>query len=114
MLDRHYSAKALARLCIRLVLVLSGLAGCSTLGPNVTGPYFTHPLQPVTDDKDAGPRVAICYDGSANALTTVVQKAVQDECGSGTLANLIDTDSRLYYCPLLLPTRATFVCQPKQ
>jgi hypothetical protein len=67
----------------------------------------------VTGNKDAGPRVAICYDGSANALATVVQKAAQDECGSGTPANLIDTDWRLFYCPLHLPTRAIFACQPK-
>ena len=106
------SAEALARLCIRLVLVSSGLAGCSApAGP--LGPYVTYPLQPVTGDKDAGPRVAICYDGSANSLSTV-QKAAQDECGPSTLANLIDTDWRLYYCPLYLPTRATFVCEPKK
>ena len=111
MLHRPNSAEALARLGIRLVLV-SGLAGCSApAGP--LGPYLTYPLQPMTGDKDAGPRVAICYDGSANALTTVVQTAAQDKCGPGTFANLIDTDLRLYYCPLLLPARASFACQSK-
>jgi hypothetical protein len=99
-------------MCIRLVVVSSGLVGCSALRSDPTGPYFTYPLQPLTGDNEAGPRVAICYDGSANALPTV-QKAAQDECGPGTLANLIDTDWRLYYCPLLLPTRASFVCQPR-
>jgi hypothetical protein len=109
LLHRPNSAVALARLCIRLVLVSSGLAGCSApAGP--LGPYVAYPLQPATGDKDAGPRVAICYDGSANALPTA-QKAAQDECGPSTLANLIDTDSRLYYCPLLLPARASFACQ---
>ncbi|HEX4677507.1 MAG TPA: hypothetical protein VH209_19375 [Steroidobacteraceae bacterium] len=107
------NAEALARLCIRLVLVSSGFAGCSALPSDPTGPYFTYPPQPVTGDPDARPRVAICYDGSANALTTV-QKAAEDECGPGTLANLIDTEWRLYYCPPLLPTRATFVCKPKK
>ena len=67
----------------------------------------------MTGDKDAGPRVAICYDGTANALPTAQQEA-QDECGPDTLANLIDTDGRLSSCPLLLPTRVTFVCQPKK
>jgi len=112
LLHRPNSAEALARLCIRLVLV-SGLAGCSApAGP--LGPYVTYPpQQAVTGDEDAGPQVAICYDGSANALTTV-QKAAQDDCGPGTLANLLDTDARLYYCPLLLPTRATFICQPRE
>jgi hypothetical protein len=104
--------KPLARLCIRLVLV-SGLAGCSApAGP--LGPYVTYPLQQsVTGDKDAGPQVAICYDGTTHSLPTV-QKTAQDECGSGTLANLLDIDPKLYYCPLLLPTRATFVCQRKE
>lgn len=109
MLHRPNSAEALAR----PVLVSSGFAGCSALPPDLTGPYFTYPPRPVTGDKDAGPRVAICYDGSADALTTV-QKATQDDCGPGTLATLIDTDWRLYYCPPLLPTRATFVCEPKK
>ena len=67
----------------------------------------------MTGDKDAGPQVAICYDGSANALTTV-QKAAQADCGPSTLANLLVIDPKLDYCPLLLPTRATFVCQPKE
>ena len=58
-------------------------------------------------------KVAICYDGTAHSLPTV-QKAAQDECGPGTLANLLDIDRKLYYCPLLLPTRATFVCQRKE
>lgn len=91
-----------------LVLVSSGLAGCSALTP-----YSTYPQQPVTGKKDAGPRVAICYDALASSRATV-EKAAQDECGPGTLANRIDTDWKLDYCPLLLPARATFVCQPKK
>jgi hypothetical protein len=102
LLHRPNAAEARARLCIRLVLVSSGLAGCSAFGP-----YVTYPLQPVID------KVAICYDGTAHSLPTV-QKAAQDECEPGTLANLRDIDRKLYYCPLLLPTRATFVCQPKE
>ena len=103
MLHRPNSAEARARLCIRLVLVSSGLAGCSAFGP-----YVTYPLLPVIRDK-----IAICYDGTAHSLPTV-QKAAQDECEPGTLADLRDIDRKLYYCPLLLPTRATFVCQPKE
>ena len=91
-----------------LVLVSSGLAGCSALTP-----YPTYPQQPVAGKKDAGPRVAICYDALTSSRTTV-QKAAQDECGPGTLANRIDTDWKLDYCPLLLPARATFVCQLKK
>ena len=109
MFHRPNGAEALARRCIRLVLV-SGLAGCSApaspLGPYVTDP----PQQPVTGDRDADPQVAICYDGSANALTTV-QKAAQNQCGPDTLTHLLVIDPKLDYCPLLLPTRATFVCR---
>ena len=108
MLHRPNAAEARAGLCIKLLLVSSGLAGCSAFGP-----YVTYPPQPVTGDKVAGPRVAICYDGTAHSLP-ILQKAAQDECGPGTHANLVDTDSRLYYCPPLLPTQATFVCQPKK
>ena len=103
MLQRLYSAEALARLCVRLVLVSSGLAGCSAFGP-----YVAYPLQPVVRDK-----VAICYDGTAYSLSAV-QKAAQHDCGPGTLPTLLDIDRKLYYCPLLLPTRATFICQPKE
>ena len=103
LLHRPDSAEALTRRCIRLVLVWSALAGCSGFGP-----YVTYPPQPVIRDK-----VAICYDGTGNSLPTV-QKVAQHECGPGTLANLFDIDLKLYYCPLLLPTRATFVCQPKE
>ena len=69
---------------------------------------MTDPLQPVIHDN-----VAICYDGTAHSLPTV-QKAAQDKCGPGTLANLRDIDRKLDLCPLLLPTRATFVCQPNE
>ncbi len=91
-----------------LVLVSSGLVGCSALTP-----YPTYPQQPAAGAKDAGPRVAICYDALASSRMAV-QKAAQDECGPGTLANQLDTDWKLDYCPLLLPARATFVCQPKK
>jgi hypothetical protein len=103
LLHRPNRAEAGARLCIIVVLASSGLAGCSAFGT-----YVTYPRQPEIRDK-----VAICYNGTAHSLPTV-EKAAQDECGPGTLANLLDIDRKLYYCPLLLPTRATFVCQPKE
>src|SRR5258705_13566355 len=53
LLHRPNSAEALARLCIRLVLVALALASCSAVPSDPTGPYFTFPLQPVTDDNDA-------------------------------------------------------------
>jgi hypothetical protein len=86
----------------------ASLAGCTALDP-----YPTYPQQPAAGVKDAGPRVAICYDWLATSKDAV-KKAAQDECGANTLAARIDTDWKLDYCPLLLPARATFVCKPKK
>lgn len=91
-----------------LLVLAAELAGCSVLTP-----YPTYPQQPAAGVKDAGPRVAICYDALASSRATV-QQAAQDECGPGTLAARIDTDWVLDFCPLLLPARATFVCHPKK
>jgi hypothetical protein len=84
-------------------------------GPRRTAldPYPTYPQQPAAGVKDAGPRVAICYDSLASSKDTVA-KAAQDECGPNTLAARIGTDWKLDNCPLLLPARATFVCKPKK
>jgi hypothetical protein len=86
----------------------AALAGCSALDP-----YPTYPQPPAAGVKDAGPRVAICYDPLASSRDTV-QKAAQDECVPNALAARVDTDWRLDNCPLLLPGRATFVCKPKK
>ncbi len=86
----------------------AGLAGCSALDP-----YPTYPQQPGAGVKDPGPRVAICYDLLASSHDTV-QKAAQDECAPNTVAARVDTDWKLDFCPLLLPSRATFVCKPRK
>jgi len=86
----------------------AGLAGCSTFDP-----YPTSPQPAVAGAKDAGPRVAICYDAVVSSGAQV-QKAAQDECAPNTLAARVDTDWKLDYCPLFLPARATFVCTPKK
>jgi hypothetical protein len=97
------------RFAAALVLAASAsLAGCSAVAP-----YPTYPQQPGAGVKDAGPRVAICYDLLVSSRDEV-QKAAQDECAPKTLAQRIDTDWKLDYCPLLLPARATFVCAPKK
>jgi hypothetical protein len=86
----------------------AGLAGCSAFDP-----YPTSPQPAAGGVKDAGPRVAICYD-SVVSSSAAVQKAAQDECAPNTLAARVQTDWKLDYCPLLLPARATFVCKPKK
>jgi hypothetical protein len=93
----------------RFVPLLLGAAavGCSSLTPFATSPFPTP-----NGVKDAGPRVAICY----NAWKTPpekVQELGQAECLGNTMAERVQTDYRLDDCPVLTPGRATFVCKPK-
>lgn len=85
-----------------------GFVGCSAFDP-----YPTYPQPAAAGVKDAGGRVAICYDAIVSSRVEV-QKAAQDECAPNTRAIRVDTDWKLDYCPLLLPARATFVCDPKK
>jgi len=93
----------------RFVALLLGaaIAGCSGLTP-----FATAPSPAPKGNKDASPRVAICY----NAWKTPpdkVQALAQAECLGNTVAERVDTDYRLDNCPVLTPGRATFVCKPK-
>jgi hypothetical protein len=84
------------------------LTGCSALEP-----YPTFPRQPGPGEDASLTRVAICYDRLASSLDKV-QAAAQQECAPNTVATPIDTDWYLQYCPLLLPSRATFTCTPRK
>ncbi len=86
----------------------AALAGCSAFDP-----YPTYPQPAAAGVKDAGARVAVCYDAVVSS-SAEVQKTAQDECAPSTHAARVDTDWMLDYCPLLLPARATFVCSPKK
>ena len=88
-----------------VVLVIAGLAGCSALDP-----YSTY-AEPAP--AGAAPRVAICYDTLVSNLDEV-RAAAQAQCPTETIAAPHATDYALQYCPLLLPARATFVCEPKK
>ena len=98
--------KAIA--CAALLVAAASLGACSAFAP-----YPTDPQPAAAGVKDAGTRVAICYDAVVSSRA-VVQKAAQDECTPDTRATRVDTDYKLDYCPLLLPGRATFVCAPKK
>ena len=90
-----------------LLITVAALAGCTLLDPFPTAPRAARPGQPT------GSRVAICY----NTLTTSlpdVQTQAQQECSADTIASPADTDWYLQNCPLLLPARATFVCEAKK
>ena len=108
-IQRNFFARSTVAVARSAVLAAAmTLVDCSALDP-----YPTYPQQPEAGVKDAGPRVAICYDVLASSRETV-RKAAQDECGPGTAASRVDTDWKLDYCSLLLPARATFVCKPKK
>ena len=92
----------------RAIAALALLAGCSALEP-----YPVYPRAARTDEADAGPRVAICYDTLVSSLDEV-ERAAQEECAPETVATYSSTDWHLDYCPLLLPARATYVCAPKK
>jgi len=91
------------------LLILAGAIGVA--GCTATNPFVTAPLPADTGVKDAGPRVAICY----NVLKTPpekIQELAQAQCLGKTTAERVDTDYRVDNCPLLTPGRATFVCNP--
>ena len=98
--------KAVAK--VALLGAAAVLTACSAFDP-----YPTYPQPAAAGVKDAGARVAICYDAVVSS-GAAVQKAAQDECTPETRAMRVDTDWKLDYCPLLLPARATFVCAPKK
>jgi hypothetical protein len=75
--------------------------------------YGTTPLPLNEGVTEAGPRVAVCY----NALSTPqprVAELAQQQCAADRVARPLTTDWHLQVCPLLLPSRANFVCAPKQ
>ena len=83
------------------------LAGCSALAPFPTVAASTEPGQP------PGERVGVCYDRLASSLAEV-QKAAQLQCPADTVARRVATDWYLQYCPMLLPSHASFVCRPQK
>ena len=91
------------------LLVLASAVGA--VGCTATNPLATSPLPAAPGVKDAGARVAICY----NVLKTPpekVQELGQAQCLGNATAELVDTDYHVDNCPLFTPGRATFVCKP--
>jgi len=86
------------------LLTAAILAGCGAFTPYPTDPS-------AANSKDAGPRVAICYNPMETTLDQVRADA-QKECAEGTTAEPAGTDWYLQHCPLLLPGRVNFVCTP--
>ncbi len=83
------------------------LAGCGAFDPYPTAPF------PSRAGDVPGQRVAICYN-TLDATLAEVRAAAQRECPPDTEAEPARTDYYLDNCPLLLPSRATFVCVAKK
>jgi|SRR5579884_820148 len=83
------------------------LAGCEDFDP-----YATAPLAAPAGAKEAGPRVAICYNAIWTSQAKVTALA-QEQCAAERVAKPVVTDWHVQTCPLLLPARANFVCTPK-
>lgn len=97
------------RRALAIVIALTLLGGCTALDP-----YETIPLRPPPAVHDARPRVGICYD-SLRSKPEQILAAAQDSCGKNMTPVREDTDygiETLDVCPMLLPGRATFVCEP--
>jgi len=92
---------------VALISAAIGLAGCTALSP-----FPAAPQPAATGVKDAGPRVAICYDALASSRVAE-QHAAQQQCAPGTHARRVETDWWLNFCPVFLPSHATFVCANK-
>jgi hypothetical protein len=104
----------LSRDSSRAMRARAALAGLALLcGCGDFSPYATSPLPADKDDHDAGPRVAICYDGLWTSQAHV-QELAQQECDPKTVAQPIGVDWHIQACPLMLPQRANFVCAPEK
>jgi hypothetical protein len=94
----------MTRRAATFLLLAASLGGCA---PYATLPRVFQAGQPI------GQRVGICYNGLRSS-TAQVQAEAQRECAADTLAEPVDTDWYMETCPLLLPSRATFVCTAKK
>jgi hypothetical protein len=84
-----------------------GLCGCGALDPFPTVP------RPPEPGAAPGQRVGICYNGLNTSLSEA-QRQAQQECAANTIAEPADSDWYMQACPLLVPTRATFLCAPRK
>jgi hypothetical protein len=97
----------MTRRAAALLLLAAILSGCGAVDPYATLARLPQPGQP------PGQRVGICYNGLRSSPARV-QAEAQRECAANTLATPVDTDWYMDTCPLLLPSRASFVCTAKK
>jgi hypothetical protein len=92
----------LARLAVPFLLL--GLARCGSALP----PFETVPL-PAAPGESPEPRVSVCYN-FLTASAEQVQGVAAASCSPGATPQPVARDVSLNYCPVLIPTRATFIC----
>jgi len=97
----------MTRRAVALLLLAAALSGCGAVDPYATLARAPQPGQP------PGQRVGICYNGLRSSPAQIHAEA-QRECAANTLAEPVDTDWYMDTCPLLLASRATFVCIAKK
>ncbi|HKW52975.1 MAG TPA: hypothetical protein VJO12_04725 [Stellaceae bacterium] len=91
---------------LRLVLLWPALL-CLTQCSGWLPPFETVP--PDTEADSTTTRVAVCY----NALTASPEQLLgiaTASCGPGTTPQPAGRDLALNYCPVLIPSRATYTC----
>ena len=91
------------RPAIGLLIAVVVFGDCGACSPYATLPQTAEPGQPT------GQRVGICYN-SLRTSPAQLEAEARRECPPDTLAQPVDTDWHMQYCPLLLPACATFVC----
>jgi hypothetical protein len=87
---------------------LAGLAACSEFAP-----FETYAPPAPKGASEPGPRVAVCYDRLVSKPPAIAA-AAQAQCPPGATATPLATDFSMQNCPLLLPSRAIFVCTPRK
>jgi len=87
------------------VLVTVVVTGCSGFTP-----FPAPPPALGYGVKDPGPRVAICYNG-LKTTDQEIRQLGQEQCPPNTVAEPLGTDYQFDNCPLMTPTRATFLCK---
>jgi len=104
------------RRALAIVIGLGSLGMVALAGCTLLDPYETVPLRPPPQAHDVRPRVGICYD-TLRSTPEQLLAAAQDSCGKKMTPVREDTDygiAALDVCPVLLPGRATFICQPNK
>ena len=87
------------------LLILMGVVQCHSLPAFETAPA---PLAKGRSES-ATARVAVCYN-SLTATANEVRAIAANACEPGTAPKAIERDMNMRNCPILTPTRVTFVC----